>query len=487
MVFNFHRSKTMETIISLVNTPLSRKGLYGAWDLSALDSVMPPLGLLSLAAVVRQAGHGVTIIDAFANGLTAAQTAATVLKDRPAIVGLSATTPTIGTAAEIAHILKQRSPGIITVIGGAHLSAVPEETMRAFADFDIGVIGEAEQTIVPLINASCSSARDFSGVEGIIYRERGALKKTAARPPIADLDALPLPAWDLLPSLGKPYHMSIVGTRSARATALMTSRGCPGQCAFCDTRVHGARFRALSSDYVLRMIEQMIATYGIRDFLLYDDTFVVNRKRLEEICRGIIERRLRISWSCCARVDMVNPQMLALMKKAGCWQIEYGIESGSPAILERMGKNITKEQIRNALTWTKQVGIMTRGNFIFGYIGETKETLAETLRFLLELDLDLFQQTFLTPYPGSAVYAQIEAAGEAQLAWETLNNMTINFVPHGLTKDDLEAFSRKAFKKFYLRPRIAAAHLRRLRTPQDMYRLLVEITAFLKTVGGKRP
>jgi radical SAM superfamily enzyme YgiQ (UPF0313 family) len=291
-------------------------------------------------------------------------------------------------------------------------------------------------------------------------------------------------AWDLLPSVTNPYRMSIVGTISDKSTALVTSRGCPGRCTFCDTKVYGMRYRWHSAENVAKMVKYLIEHCGIKDFLIYDSNFVANRKRLIDICNIFIKENYNITWSCSARVNMVKPETLKLMKKAGCWQIAYGIESGSPQILEVMKKNITLKQVKQTLRWTKEAGIMSRGNFIFGYIGETKETLQETLDFLLEIDLDYFQQAFLTPFPGSEVSQGISEYGEVVTSdWDKMNNVDISFIPHGLSKEEMVKFSKKAFRKFYLRPKIIWTHLKLIIKYRIIRRYSKAFFAFVKTLA----
>lgn len=468
--------------ICLVNPPLSSETLYEEWDLSGADSISPPLGLLLLAAVVRRAGHKVSFVDAYAHGLSAIETAEQVMQNNPAVVGIGATTPSVLGAVNLADIIKRQRPEITTILGGAHISAVPNETFELFSQFDIGVIGEGENTLLEVLDLLEKEKSGLSNIDGLIFRSNGNITKTNPRLAITDMDWLPFPAWDLLPSLLDPYRMSIVGTTSDKSTSLLTSRGCPGQCSFCDTQVFGRKFRGYSARYVVNMIDHLIKNYGIEDFLIYDDTFVVNHKRLSEICRTLIDGKYKIHWSCCSRVNFVNPEILRLMSKAGCWQIEYGIESGSPEILKRMKKSITLDQIRNALIWTKEAGIMTRGNFIFGYLGETKQTLKETMDFLMDIELDYFQQTFLTPYPGSEVYQTAKDYGKANLEWEKMNNMSINFVPEGLTENDLIDFSKMAFRKFYLRPKVIISHIKNLRSLGIIKHYIKAFFVFLKTV-----
>lgn len=470
--------------IVFLNPPLGGGSLYKDLNLSGVDSISPPIGLLSLAAMARSHGHEPILVDAYAHGLTAQQAAERILQESPDVVGITATTPSIMGAAAVAAELKEAGPDIPLILGGAHVTAVPGETLQRIPQVSVAVIGEGEATLVELLQAYREQAgpEALLRIPGLVIRHNGELVTTARREPIKDLDSLPYPAWDLLPSLLDPYRMSIVGTTSDRSTALLTSRGCPGKCAFCDTSVFGRRFRFFSADYTLGMIDHLVRHYGIEDFLIYDDTFVANKKRLQEICEGLIRRALPVRWSCCARVDLVTPEMLRLMRSAGCWQIEYGIESGSPEILRLMEKNITLDQVRQALTWTKQAGIMTRGNFIFGYIGETRQTLQQSLDFLLQLDLDYFQQTFLTPYPGSRVHAQIQDYGEADMDWNQMSNMAINFVPAGLSAEELRQFSARAFRKFYFRPRVILAHAKRLTNLSTCRRYFQAFRVFLRSI-----
>lgn len=470
--------------ICLVNPHLVSGKLYEEWDLSEVDSISPPLGLLFLAAAIRKSGHNVSFIDALAYNLSVRDTVNKILKSSPDVVGLTATTPTIPGAADIAKALKAQHPEIKIIIGGPHVTAIPEETFQVIPHFDIGVIGEGEATIVDLLESLSKNNETLRDVRGIIYRENEKVVFTEKRPLIEDLDSIPMIAWDLLPSITNPYRMSIVGTISDKSTALVTSRGCPGRCTFCDTKVYGMRYRWHSAENVAKMVEYLIEHHGIKDFLIYDSNFVANRKRLIDICNIFIKENYNITWSCSARVNMVKPETLKLMKKAGCWQIAYGIESGSPQILEVMKKNITLEQVKQTLKWTKEAGILSRGNFIFGYIGETKETLQESLDFLLDIDLDYFQQAFLTPFPGSEVSQGISEYGEVVTSdWGKMNNVDISFIPHGLSKEEMVKFSKKAFIKFYLRPKVIWTHLKLIIKYPMIRRYSKTFSAFLKTLA----
>jgi len=473
------------TSISLVTPPLPPSQLYQEWDLSGVDSISPPLGILFLAGMVRKHGGRAAIHDAFPRRLSQEETVQEVMAADPDVIGISCMTPSFTEAKKLIKAFKRAVPEKPVVLGGPHITALPERTLLEVPELDVGVLREGEVTIVELMEA-LGSGRDLGQVKGLILRRDGRPVFTQERDFIKNLDYLPYPAWDLLPSLTDPYRVSIIGSKGGRSTSLLTSRGCPGQCTFCDVGGVGRKIRGFSAEYVLGMIAHLVQNYGINDFLIYDDSFVTMRKRLRRLCQEIIDRDLRLHWSCCARVDSVTPEILGLMKKAGCWQIEYGIESGSQKMLDFMQKHITLEQIENAVKWSKDAGIETRGNFIFGFLGETRQTLQETIDFALRLDLDYFQQTFLTPYPGSAIYDLAEQYGEFDKDFERMNNLALNFIPKDLTKEELEEFSAKAFRKFYLRPRVMWHHLKKIGSVDDIRRLMTTFWAFLKSIGKRR-
>ena len=198
---------------------------------------------------------------------------------------------------------------------------------------------------------------------------------------------------------------------------------------------------------------------GISDFLFYDDLFVGNYPRLIEICSMLMQRDY--TWSCCSRVDSLNLQTLKFMKKSGCLMIEYGIESGSQKILDLMRKGITKEKVTNAIDNTRKSGILSKGNFIFGYFGETEATFQETLEFIKKLNLDYFQHTYMTPLPGTEAWQKADSYGTFDKDWSKCNTFSINFVPKEITREKMVEMSKKAFREFYLRPKIIWRELRR--------------------------
>lgn len=446
----------------LVQPPLSRRDRYGV--LAASGSSLPPFGLAWLAAVARADGYRVAILDAEAEGLGTASTVARLLDLGAAVVGLTATTISIGHAAAVAAGLSSAGYGGTVIVGGAHVTAAPEATMRTWPAFDLAVLGEGEATLrelLPLLLDGGSHER-LSRVPGLLLRGAdGALSRTAERPFLSqdELSALPLPAWDLLPSLTRVYQPSALRTHRSPSSSLVTSRGCFGRCTFCDNTVFGCKVRSFPASYVADMVERLVADYGVRDLTMYDDNFVVNRKRLTEFCDLLRQRHLDVTWSCNARVDVIDEKLAAQVKAAGCWQMSVGIESGSQEILDRECKGETLDQVRRAVGILHRQGIRTKGFFMVGHPGETEETARATLDLALELPLDDFQMSFLTPFPGTAIHAEVDRWGTLDERWDAMNMWTPVFVPHGMTAERLVELQQRAMRRFYFRPRIMLRYL----------------------------
>ncbi|WP_298037277.1 radical SAM protein [uncultured Desulfuromonas sp.] len=464
--------------------PITLEERYG--DLAGAGSDAPSLGILLLAAVARQAGFDAAVLEASALGLSQNETLERIGQHRPDILALTSTTLSIFHAHSLADRAKARFPGLKVLIGGPHLSAAPRETMERFPAFDIAVQGEGEATIAELLQV-LKNATPLEAVQGILFRDGEQLRETDRRPYIEDLDTLPFPAFDLLEGFPGRYAPAPFKTRQLPAASLVTSRGCPNECIFCDRSIFGSHCHAHSTEYVVDMIRKLHDEYGVREFSFEDDTFVTFKKRLREVCERLIELDLGISWSCLGRVDHVTSENLALMKKAGCWQISFGIESGDQQILNTIGKRVTLDQIRQAIAWTREAGIMAKGFFIVGHPGETRQTLRATLDFALELPLNDISVTMLTPFPGTELYDRADEFGTFDDDWAKLNLLNAVFVPRGLTRHDLEQAQRDLSRRFYLRPAVFADYLGRLaRNPAMAGALWRGFRSFLKSVGGGR-
>lgn len=437
--------------ICLINPPLTLRDLYK--NLAEGGSELPPLGLAGLAAVLRSKGYIVKIIDAMAMRWDTARVVEAIKNFGADITGITSTTVSIYNASELARAIKKEK-NMPVLIGGPHVSAVAEETLKCFPWFDVGVIGEGETTLFELLEFY-NGAKRLEDIRGLAIRKNGNIIFTGKREFIRDLDTLPLPAWDLLPPLAEFYQPAADSLNRFPSSSLVTSRGCPGKCIFCDRNVFGNHCRAFSAEYVVGMIKELSDRFGIRDIFIHDDNFLVFTKRTGAICELILKEDIHMSWSCMGRSDTVDTALFPLMKRAGCWQINYGLESGSHRVLDILDKSITLERMRKVVGATKKAGIRVKGLFMIGCFGETTETIKQTLKFILSLPLDDFHMTCFTPFPGTEAAQRAKEFGTYDPDWRKANLFTsVNFIPHGLSSNILEKNLKKAYLRFYLRPRI---------------------------------
>jgi radical SAM superfamily enzyme YgiQ (UPF0313 family) len=466
--------------IVIINPPHSLEERYG--NLAGAGSNLPSIGVLCLAAVLRKEGFSVKAIDAAAQNLSYAQCVEEISSFGAHFVGMSAVTPSICKAARLAEQLKTKIKGIQIAVGGAHITAVPKETLERYPQFDVGVIGEGENTIVELAQA-IQAGSELCKIPGLAFRESDGLRFTEPRESIKDLDSLPFPAWDLLPNFPHGYRPAAFKCKRFPATYLTTSRGCPHKCIFCDTSVFSRQYRPFGAPYIIEMIEKLYRDYGIREISFEDDTFIIFRKRLEELCETLIRKKIHISWTCNGRANAVKPEILRLMKRAGCWQIAYGIESGEQAILDFAKKQIKLPQITQAIRWTHEARIYSKGFFILGFPMETEATMQRTIDFAKSLPLDDISVCQMIPFPGSEMYEIGQKFGHVEKDWEKMNLLDVVFVPNGLSKQMLEEYQKRFLKDFYLRPRVIFSYFKRaLAAPNSLTGLLSGLVAFLRTV-----
>lgn len=440
--------------VVLIDPPTSFDQIYGDWDLSAVDTYCPPLGLLHLASYVREHGHDPYVIDATGRGWAEKEVVDFALSLNPGIVGLSARTINVYNASRIADGLRGNGFTGPIVLGGAHVTAVPVATLGRFSSVDYAVIGEGELTLLELIEA-LECGREIRDLEGVAWRDSvGRPVVNPPRPRIQDLDSLPFPAWDLLPNFPGGYPHNALETKRLPAASVITSRGCPGQCTFCDTSVFGSKVRQHSAEYTLRMIRHLRSTYGVRDLMFLDDNFLLDRKKLFAVCDGMIKEEMGLTWYCMGHAKLFTEDRLTRIRDAGCWFIELGIESGSDRILKIIRKKTTKAEVAEAVRHAREAGLKVKGNFIFGFPTETRETLDETIDFARKIGLSYFQQNFLTIWPGCELAVDAESCGTVERDWRKLAHQRVTFVPNGLTEAELLEASKRAFRRFYVRPRV---------------------------------
>ena len=473
----------MNVRLVLATPPVDAAERYGPF--AGAGSTEPAFGLVCLAAVCRQAGAAVTIVEASALELAPAVALRSILAADPTVVGFTATTSGVLRAAQLAAELKAVRPGVLAVLGGCHATALPAETLAACPAFDLAAVGEGEDTLRAILERVAAGDACPADLPGTAVRAGDRVVVNPPRPPIDDLDILPLPAWDLLPGFPRAYHPSPARLRRWPCASVVFTRGCPNTCLFCDRSVFGNRCRGYSPARAVALVRDLHDRYGVRELLIEDDTFVIAKSRVHEFCERLIAGGPAVSWSCLGRADRVDPDLLRLMRRAGCWHIAYGIESGDPALLEAMHKRLDLEAIRRAVAWSREAGLRTKGFFMVGFPGETPESLARTRSFALTLPLDDISVMQMTPFPGSELYRVAAEAGTVDRDWRRMNVVNTVFVPHGLTRDELEQARADLLRAFYLRPGVLwrqAAHL--LAHPRSVPAMARGVLAFRRVTGG---
>ena len=430
----------------------------------------PPLGLLYLAGYLEaRTQHAVSVIDSQVENLSYDELSRRVADAKPDVVGLTAMTMTLVDVLKAARAVKSSAPSAKVVLGGPHVHLFPEETI-AFDDVDYLVLGEGEEVFAQLLDAIGDDAR-LRSIPGIVFTSGGEVVNTGTRAAIEDLDALPFPARHLVPY--KKYSSLLA--KGDCVTTVFTSRGCPFKCTFCDRPHLGKRFRARSPKNVVDELEEC-TRMGINEFLIYDDTFTVDRARANEICDEIVRRKLDIGFDIRARLDTVNADMLARLKAAGCQGIHYGVEAGTERILKILNKGISIPLAVDIFRLTKKHGIPTLAYFMIGNPEETREEIEETFAVTRRLNPDYVHMTVLTPFPGTVVYQWALERGviKSDVWREFAREPNMDFEPphwgEHFTKDELNALLVEGYKKFYTRPSYILKRLMKIRSFSEFKR-----------------
>lgn len=424
-----------------------------------------PLGVGYLAAVLERSGHEVEVIDFQIEKITLEQLTERVGKRSYDMCGISTTTPFSRIAYVVASTIKEIFPGTPIVLGGPHTVAVGKDVFGDCPSANYAVYGEGEVTILELLEA-IGGKRSLESVNGLGFRKGSDIVLTAEREFVQDLDSIPFPAYHHF-RLEK-YRPLVAQYRRLPWASIISSRGCPYRCIYCNERVWGRTYRFRSAANVLEEILLLKNTYGVREISFADDTFTINRKRTVELCEMLIAAGNPVIWKCSTRVDKVDFELLKIMKEAGCYSIGVGVESGSQKILDIIKKDVTKEQIWKAFRDARMTGMETRAYFMLNLPHDDVKTTEETIRFSRELDADYVDFEFAHPFPGTAFRRLIENDERYTIMkdkWDDpkaqIGNRIVYLQP-GLPEEALRKYMKKAFIGYYLRPRQILRHARSL-------------------------
>ncbi len=441
------------------------------------DHIQPSLGLGYLAGSCRSKGHNVVILDCIKNGIKADALIRMIKDTKPGVVGFQCYTFDLKFVKEALEGCKNLKSGVITILGGPHPSAAPEETFKHFGDsLDYIFVGEAEKGLPLLLDMlDKGTPRDLSDIPGLGWKENRRVRINPQKF-VEDLDSLGMPAWDLIRPEEYPECQHGAVFQKFPIAPIVVTRGCPFSCTFCAGNIIGGKkIRKHSINFMLRQIKYLYYEHGIREFHIIDDNFTFDKAYAKEFLRKLTDLNLDISWATPngVRIDCLDEEMLALMKKSGLYLISLGIESGSDRVLGLMKKGTTIDKIRKGIDMIRRFNIDVAGFFIVGFPGEKEEEIKKTIRFSLELGLIRANYFTYLPFPGTASYKELASEGKLNgVDWDRFYFMSAPYAGDGLSQKKVKSLQREAFFKFYLRPRIMLKNILAIKSPRHFKFLL---------------
>ncbi len=424
----------------------------GAWY---LGKRLPPIGLMYVAAALEKAGFEVQMLDNYLMKKSIDEVKQFVTKINPQIVGITCGSATYPRCIETAKAIKEAQPKCKIVVGGWHASYMPE-SLLAYPEIDYVVMGEGERAITQLATCIATGNEPAAmAIPGVACRRAG--KNILNQPKfIENMDEIPYPARHLLPL--ELYDRTIEFLSAKPADVMSISRGCVFNCGFCETRkLWGNMCRGFSPKRVIGEIQDMQSKYGTKGIYFINDNFTLRKKETIELCNLMIQHKLDLQWVCDTRLDLVDQELLELMSKAGCKTIWFGVESASPRILKRIGRNTTPQQAENAVKLCKKNGIKFACSFMLGLPDETLKDMEESLKFAKKLDPDWCQFNIFIAYPDSKLYQELLENKN----YTKLDEFLLSVKSQEFDYDSLLAIQRRFFKEFHMTPKQIVKRVRR--------------------------
>ena len=453
------------------------------------DEIIPPISLGYLATQIRK-DHDVKIIDALKDNLDASSIAKIVAEDSVDVVGFQAWSKDIHEIKKICIAIKEMNPDTITIVGGIHPTMIPEGTINFIGDsLDYTFQGEGEigfKQFKECIARGDHKKNELEKVNGLVWRDDEEIRVNT-NSLIKELDSFGFPAWDLMPPDVYPKSPHGAFFHNFPVAPIIITRGCPFPCTFCAAQsASGIKLRYRSIEHVIEELTMLKKNFGVKEFHVEDDNFTLNKKFVKRFCESLLSSGLNMSWGFPngVRLDTLDRPLLKLMRKAGCYALNFGIESGAPRILKMIKKMLNVEQIEDQLMMVHEEGFDIGGFFIIGFPTETKEEINETIRFACSLPLDRIGVSYFQPFPGTPLYYELIEKGEIQEDWADSNKTSLHnltYLSPTLTEKDLRYFRRKLLTSFYLRPRIFTSLVRQIKSVSHLYYMTKRSVRWLRS------
>ena len=430
--------------------PAGYNWMPGKRDVAAIANKMAPIGLLSIASHLERNGHDVFVHDCLGPGAVAGteKNIQMILGHNPDMVGFSATTSGFIDAYDLASGIKRIRNDVTAVFGGVHISALGGVLLEDYENIDYLCIGEGEDTMLEL-----ADGKEPASITGLIWRDGDVSRVNQARNNIKNLDDLPFPAYEKLKDFPRGYNLPLFSYVKSPGATMITSRGCPYQCSYCDRSVFRQGYRYNSAVYIYEHMKYLRSRFGVRHINIYDDLFTLDRKRIVELCRMLTSSPLGINYNCAVRVGYTDDDLLRMLKESGCLMVSVGIESADAEMLRRHKSGVKLEDVRETVERIKSFGLRVKGLFMMGLPGETEESIRKTSDFVISLGLDDMNMSKFTPFPGAPIWKGIENEGTLDNNWQLMNCLNFVFVPEGISsKDRLDHLYNQHVKRFYSDP-----------------------------------
>lgn len=455
----------------------------GKPNISTLAVNLPPIGLVSIAAVLRDGGHEVTIFDASSYYEVLNKTwVKRILDCEPDFVGFSVITSNFLDAYSVCRSIKESRDTIKTIFGGVHVSWGREKILNHFPGIDFVIAGEGEFSFLDLLNNKAPET-----IAGLYYRDGTSVKHGSLqnKSNLCKMDDLPFPAYDLVDGFPKRYAMALFSYPRHPCASIISSRGCVYHCNFCDRSVFHDSFRFNSPEYTFELLKWLNTDFGVKHVMFYDDLFTLNRKRVAQLCKILRETRLGVTFNCIVRVGHIDDDLIRELKSAGCWMVNVGIESGDQDILNNYKEGLAIKHISNDIEKLHNAGLWVKGLFMMGFPGETEESTQKTIDFACSLPLKDANITAFTPFPGAPISESIHSLGYFDSDWANWKNMDcVNFVfvpNEAESKEMLEKYYKEFIRRFYHRPFMRKIYRKMMfQSPHSYWRLIKHASSFLR-------